>query len=92
MEIRNILVPNGDCEISVTIHGEGPVILCVHGWPEHAHSWRNQVDNFVDQGYTVATMDLRGYGNSSKPRSIEAYTHEVLASDRGTKKGHRSGI
>ena len=81
MNTKTVLVQNDHCEITTTIHGEGPVILCVHGWPEHAHSWRHQVDYFVAKGYSVATMDLRGYGNSSKPKAIEAYTQKALASD-----------
>ena len=81
MNPRRIVVKNGDCEIATTIHGDGPVILCVHGWPEHAHSWRHQVDFFAAQGYSVATIDVRGYGRSSKPREIEAYSFQVLASD-----------
>ncbi|NIP15005.1 MAG: alpha/beta fold hydrolase, partial [Pseudomonadales bacterium] len=32
-------------------------------------------------GYTVAAMDVRGYGGSSKPHAIEAYRMTELASD-----------
>ena len=81
MNTRIVAVSNGDCVINTTIHGDGPVILCVHGWPEHAHSWRHQVDHFVAQGYSVATIDVRGYGDSSKPKEIEAYTLKAIASD-----------
>ena len=81
MNAKTVLVQNGQYEISTTIHGEGPVILCVHGWPEHAHSWRHQIDYFVAKGYSMATMDVRGYNNSSKPKEIEAYSQKALASD-----------
>ena len=84
-----IRVRNGEVNIHVDIYGEAakgatsqsPVILCVHGWPELSHSWRHQVAFFVNLGYTVATMDVRGYGNSSKPESIDGYTLESLALD-----------
>lgn len=81
MNFKTVFVPNGDIEIAATICGEGPVILCVHGWPEHAHSWRHQVSYFVERGYSVVTMDVRGYGDSTKPKAIEAYTLKALASD-----------
>ena len=74
-------VQNGANELAFTARGEGPVILCVHGWPELGHSWRHQQAHFADRGYRVAAMDVRGYGASSKPAEIDAYTMRELASD-----------
>ncbi len=68
-------------EIAVNVTGTGPVILCVHGWPEHSWSWRHQANHFSQKGYTVAAMDVRGYGDSAKPKEISAYTLKSLASD-----------
>ncbi len=68
-------------EIAVNVSGSGPVILCVHGWPEHSWSWRHQAEYFSQKGYTVAAMDVRGYGDSAKPKEISAYTLKQLASD-----------
>ena len=68
-------------EIAVNISGSGPVILCVHGWPEHSWSWRHQAEYFAGKGYTVAAMDVRGYGDSAKPKEIAAYTLKSLAAD-----------
>ncbi len=68
-------------EIAVHVTGEGPVILCVHGWPEHSWSWRHQVKFFADRGYQVAAMDVRGYGDSCKPTAIADYTLRNLAGD-----------
>ncbi|MEM1435397.1 MAG: alpha/beta hydrolase [Pseudomonadota bacterium] len=81
MSTRRVRVKNGNYEIATTIHGAGPVLLCIHGWPEHAHSWRHQVREFTARGYCVVTIDVRGYGDSAKPEAIEAYTLEALASD-----------
>lgn len=72
---------NGDITIRVATKGSGPVILCVHGWPELWYSWRHQMEYFSKQGYRVAAMDVRGYGGSSKPHEISAYTIDKLASD-----------
>lgn len=68
-------------DIAVNISGSGPVILCVHGWPEHSWSWRHQAEYFSGKGYTVAAMDVRGYGDSAKPKEISAYTLKTLAGD-----------
>ena len=66
-EIRFTTVRNGEIELRVAIAGSGPLILCVHGWPELWYSWRHQMRHFAAQGFTVAAMDVRGYGGSSKP-------------------------
>jgi len=72
---------NGDMELNVISSGTGPLIVCVHGWPELAYSWRHQIDYFADRGYQVAALDVRGYGDSSKPDGISAYTLRNLAGD-----------
>jgi pimeloyl-ACP methyl ester carboxylesterase len=76
-----MLVDNGDVTIRVEVTGEGPVVLCVHGWPELAHSWRHQVAHFSARGHRVAAMDVRGYGGSSTPPEVERYTLRELAGD-----------
>jgi pimeloyl-ACP methyl ester carboxylesterase len=37
--------------------------------------------HFAERGYTVAAMDVRGYGGSSKPTAIERYSLMELAGD-----------
>ncbi len=74
-------VRNGDIDLNVAIQGSGPLILCVHGWPELWYSWRHQIKHFAGRGYTVAALDVRGYGDSSKPRPIADYSMVKIASD-----------
>jgi pimeloyl-ACP methyl ester carboxylesterase len=74
-------VTNGDVTLNVAVMGDGPLILCIHGWPELWYSWRHQMTHFAALGYTVAAMDVRGYGGSSKPDDIAAYTLIELAGD-----------
>ena len=76
-----IAVRRGEVELNVAIAGRGPLILCVHGWPELWYSWRHQLSHFAARGYTVAAMDVRGYGGSSRPHGVEAYTLRSLADD-----------
>lgn len=74
-------IRNGDVELEVISVGRGPLILCVHGWPELAHSWRHQSSYFAARGYQVAALNVRGYGSSSNPREVAAYTMRELAGD-----------
>ncbi|MEZ4380898.1 MAG: alpha/beta hydrolase [Nannocystaceae bacterium] len=78
---RTIEVQNGEITLRVAVAGEGPLVLCVHGWPELASSWRHQVAHLSARGYTVAALDVRGYGGSSKPEAIAAYTLRELSGD-----------
>jgi pimeloyl-ACP methyl ester carboxylesterase len=77
-------VPNGEIDLRVAIAGSGPPILCIHGWPELWYSWRHQIAHFTGRGYTVAAMDVRGYGGSSKPSEISAYRLTELCADAAT--------
>ncbi len=76
-----MLIDNGDVALRVEVTGDGPVILCVPGWPELSKSWRHQVAHFSKRGYRVAAMDVRGYGGSSTPSEVERYTLRELAGD-----------
>lgn len=61
---------NGPIDLHVVVQGTGPLILCVHGYPELSYSWRHQIDHFSTRGYTVSALDVRGYGESSKPSEV----------------------
>ncbi len=83
--MERFAVRNGANTISVLADGPvdsaAPPILCVHGWPELAWSWRHQIAHFAGEGRRIAAMDVRGYGESSKPAEIAAYTMAELCSD-----------
>lgn len=76
-----IEVANGTVHLRVAVQGQGPVLLCVHGWPELWYSWRHQMQHFSAAGFRVAAMDVRGYGGSSKPLDIASYTMRELTAD-----------
>jgi len=68
-------------ELRADIAGSGmPVLLC-HGFPESRHSWRHQVPALAEAGYRVIAPDMRGYGGSSAPESIEDFTILHLVGD-----------
>lgn len=75
-----MLAVNG-VELEVFEKGAGkPVVLC-HGWPEHAYSWRHQVEPLVEAGYHVIVPNQRGYGASSRPEAVEEYDINHLTGD-----------
>lgn len=55
--------------------------LCLHGFPEHAHAWRHQMEPLARAGYRVWAPNLRGYGNSSRPPRTRDYAIETLMDD-----------
>lgn len=57
-----------------------PIVLC-HGWPEHAFSWRHQMDALAAAGYHAIVPNQRGYGNSSRPTEVTDYDIEHLSGD-----------
>jgi pimeloyl-ACP methyl ester carboxylesterase len=61
--------------------GKGPLILLVHGWPESWYSWRHQMPALAAAGYRVVAPDMRGYGGSDKPESVESYDIQHVTGD-----------
>ncbi len=62
--------------------GEGDrLALCLHGFPEHAYSWRHQMPYLATLGYRVWAPCLRGYGDTDRPRGKEHYGFSTLLDD-----------
>ena len=57
--------------------------LLLHGFPEHAISWRYQLPMLARLGYRVWAPNQRGYGQSDRPEGIEAYRLDRLVADVG---------
>ena len=41
--------------------GAGPLVLCLHGFPDTAHSFRHQMPMLADAGFHVVAPFMRGY-------------------------------
>lgn len=54
--------------------GKGPPLLLLHGNPLSHRSWYN-VGPALAREYTVVMCDLRGYGESSKPRGLPDHSN-----------------
>jgi pimeloyl-ACP methyl ester carboxylesterase len=63
-----------------------PCVMLLHGFPELAYTWRNQLLPLAEAGYHVVAPDLRGYGRSVKTPvtyddDILQYSRRNLVSD-----------
>jgi len=67
--------------LDVTVAGEGPAVILLHGWPDSHEVWRHQIPALADAGYRVIAPDLRGFGASDKPEGVEAYNILSLIGD-----------
>jgi pimeloyl-ACP methyl ester carboxylesterase len=52
---------------------EAPAVLLLHGWPDSHRLWRHQVPALTAAGFRAVVPDLRGFGASDRPGSVEAY-------------------
>jgi pimeloyl-ACP methyl ester carboxylesterase len=66
----------------VTLHyvmvGKGPVVLCMHGWPQNHREFLPVIEGLADQ-YTFIAPDLRGFADSDKP--YDGYEPKTIAND-----------
>ena len=60
--------------INLVTGGEGPPVLLLHGYPE-THAMWHKVAPRLARDYTVVCPDLRGYGDSSKPRGLPDHSN-----------------
>jgi pimeloyl-ACP methyl ester carboxylesterase len=61
--------------------GGGPPVVLLHGFPEHRRTWSKQLPALARAGFRAITPDLRGYGDSPKPRAVGAYELPEIAGD-----------
>ncbi|MEW6644220.1 MAG: alpha/beta hydrolase [Pseudomonadota bacterium] len=80
MPSSRTLAVNG-LDMFVRENGTGPLVLLCHGWPELSYSWRHQLTALADAGFRVVAPDMRGFGRTSAPADIEAYTIFHLVGD-----------
>lgn len=60
--------------------GEGELVLLLHGFPEFWYSWRHQIP-FLARRFKVVAPDMRGFGQSDKPKGVESYSTDKLVND-----------
>lgn len=77
VETRYLSRPGG--RIAYDVQGQGPLVVCLPGMGELRSAYRFTVPTLVAAGYRVATMDLRGHGDSDA--TFDAYDDVAAGND-----------
>lgn len=89
-------------EFGILEAGSGPLALCLHGFPDSAHTWRHLLPALADAGFHVVAPFSRGYAPTGIPDdgcysagaliADAVALHEVLGGDeRAVLIGHDWG-
>ena len=81
--------------------GKGPLVVCLHGFPDNYESFQHQIEPFVAAGYRIICPMMPGFAPGTQPSSgsntpVYAVSEiialiEGLLSDAGEKKCHLVG-
>ena len=71
-------------EIAYVVGGSGPPLLLLHGFPQTKAMWAKVAPALAER-FTVVCADLRGYGQSAKPKGLPDYSNysfRAMAADQ----------
>ena len=77
---EHLTFEHGVLTFSAQAMGDGPIVLCLHGFPDNAGSFRHQLPALAEVGYRAISLTLRGYEPGSIPGDGD-YTMETIATD-----------
>ena len=69
-----------DGTIAYSIGGDGPPLMLLHGFPQTRAMWA-AVAPALARDHTVICPDLRGYGASHKPDTVEGMSFRAMGAD-----------
>ena len=75
--VHHKIVTDGLLQHYISI-GTGPVVLCMHGWPQNHREFLPVIEGLSDR-YRFIAPDLRGYADSGKP--YDGYEPKTIAQD-----------
>lgn len=78
LPVKHLHIPTNGIKLHCAVAGSGPLIVLLHGFPEFWGSWHAQIP-VLAKYFTVVAPDLRGFGQSEKPRT--GYEPAELAAD-----------
>lgn len=68
-EFRRGSVTANGLRFATLEEGDGPLVLCLHGFPDHARSFRHQLPALAAAGYRAVAPFMRGYAPTGIPAS-----------------------
>ncbi len=78
MNVEHRTVRVNNIRLHYVTSGQGPLLVLLHGYPQTWFMWRKVIP-ILSQHFTVVAPDLRGYGDSDKPRT--GFDKRTMASD-----------
>lgn len=60
---------------------DAPLVLCLHGFPQHCTSWSAVGERLAEAGLRVVALDQRGYSPGARPTGIADYAMPHLVAD-----------
>jgi len=78
--VRTSTVQANDLEFGLLEAGSGPLALCLHGFPDTAHTWRHLLPALAGAGFHAVAPFMRGYAPTAVP-SDGAYQLGALIAD-----------
>ncbi len=78
--VETLHFEQGPLRFSAQAMGSGPIVLCLHGFPDNAGSFSYQLPAFANAGYRAISLTLRGYEPSSIPVDGD-FSMEAVAGD-----------
>jgi pimeloyl-ACP methyl ester carboxylesterase len=58
-----------------------PLVLCLHGFPQHCTSWTAVAERLAAAGIRTVALDQRGYSPGARPPEVAAYGMVHLVAD-----------
>lgn len=74
---RDFIKFNGK-DVFVFTKGEGPRIMLAHGWGSNSYIFRYLIDELVETGYSVVTVDYPAHGQSNGNQTTLPETSELV--------------
>ncbi|MBI3766974.1 MAG: alpha/beta hydrolase [Deltaproteobacteria bacterium] len=78
--VRSGVVRARGLEFPTLEAGDGPLVLCLHGFPDHLESFRHQLPVLAAAGFRAVAPCMRGYAPSAIPKG-GGYQTAALAED-----------
>ena len=79
MTLSTMFLERPEGRIAYDVRGTGPLLVCVSGMSDLRSTYRHLAPPLADTGFRVATMELRGHGDSDT--TFTEYDDRAAASD-----------
>ncbi|TRW14939.1 alpha/beta fold hydrolase [Glacieibacterium frigidum] len=66
-EAAALTLSNGPLRFSARALGDGPVVLCLHGFPDSLRTFDDQLPALAAAGYRAVAVTMRGYEPAAQP-------------------------